>query len=115
MAVGANQPIGYIGTNISFVAASALEGVTPGERVFLWVKNGGGGATTITVVVPGTTFEQPNPDVAVSVSAGQERMIGPLNGGLMDPTSGVVLVGVSVTTSVTLAAVELSSPPPDLP
>lgn len=116
MAVGAPQSIDYVGTNIAFNAAAALDFATGGERQFLWMKNGSGVSTTVTISIPGTTFEQANPDVATVIPAGQERMIGPLNPDLRDPgTSNLVVFVVSPTASVTGAIVELPSPPPGLP
>jgi hypothetical protein len=115
MAIGAVQSIGYVGANITFGAAVAFDGIAGGLRRFLWVKNASGVSTQITIVVPGTTFEQNNPDVVVNVAAGSERVFGPLVPELNDPAGGVVLIGVTPTTSVTYAAVDLPTSPPDLP
>jgi hypothetical protein len=117
MATLDHQSTGYTGTNITFAAAGTGTGfdvTAPSERVFLWVKNADAASRTVTVDVAGSTFEQLNPDVAVVVPNGQERMIGPLNAGLVGPT-GAVVITYSALTNVTVAAVNVSTPPPDLP
>lgn len=114
MAFGNPQSITYTGVNITFAAAGGFESVAGGYRRFLWVKNGSGVSTTITVAVPGTTFEQNNPDVAVNIAAGTEALIGPLVPEL-DIGNGTLFFTVSSTTSVTGAFVDLPTPPSDLP
>jgi hypothetical protein len=115
MALGAPQSMGYVGTNITLAAVGAFEFVSGSSRRFALIRNGSGGATTVQVQVPGQTFEQNNPDVSVNVPAGEDRLIGPLDTGLADPTSGLITVVTSPTTSITGAIVDLPTPPPDLP
>jgi hypothetical protein len=116
MAFGAVQSIGYTGVNITFGAADAFDAVAPGDRRFVWVKNASGVSTTVTIGVPGVTFGQANPDVAVVIPAGQERMIGPLVSDLQDPSLGnTVFMGITPTASVTGAFVDLPTPPSNLP
>jgi hypothetical protein len=117
MATLAHQSTGYAGTNITFQAAGLVDGfdvTVPDDRVFLWVKNADAASRTVTVDVAGSTFGQDNPNVAVVVLNGQERLIGPLNAGLVGAT-GVVVLTYSALTNVTVAAVVVSTPPPDLP
>jgi len=117
MAALAHQDIGFAGTNITYTAASGGGDTTnPDDRVFLLVKNGGGSSINVTITVPGSTFEQVNPDVVVSVPNGGERFIGPLNEGLTAAeTFTVVLIAYSGVTSVTVAAVRVGDVQPPLP
>jgi hypothetical protein len=103
----AYQSIGYAGAAITHAAVGGSgDTITPDPRGFIWVKNGGGVSTTVTVTVPGTTQGQAHPDVAVAISAGAERMIGPLVDNLAAPeTFGIIIIAYSATASVTIAAV----------
>jgi hypothetical protein len=102
----AYQSVGYAGAAVTSQTPNAIVDIVDmNPRGFVWVKNGGGVSTTVTIPVPGTTQGQANPDISVSVSAGQERLFGPLVEGLYDPTFGGVLVGVTPTASVSIAAV----------
>ena len=120
MATFTPQPIGYTGVNVTFAAPEVFPAVnavsSASERQFLWVKNSGGSAQNVIIVVPGTTFEQANTDVTVSVPAGSEKVIGPLNDGLSDPSAlGAVLWVHTVITGITCAVVTLPDPPASLP
>jgi hypothetical protein len=116
MAITTGQSIGYAGVNVTFGTPAGFDLIAGADRRFVWIKNGGGVSTNVTIAVPGSTFGQNNPDVVVSIPAGEERMIGPLDPGLNEPGQGNrVVVGVSPTTSVTGAFVDLPIPPPDLP
>ena len=108
------QTVGYTGADVSFAAISGVDTAQASNRAFLWVKNASGVSTTVNISVPGQTFLQNNPDVAVTVPAGQERMMGPLNPEISD-ASGTILFITSPTTSVTAAVVQIPAPPPDLP
>lgn len=106
MASRAYQAIGYTGVNIAYAAAEGLDTIPPNGRGFLHVKNGGGGSTNVGVIVPGTTQGQAHPDIVVAVTAGAERLIGPLPNPLGD-NGGNVLTTFSVLTSVTVAYINL--------
>jgi hypothetical protein len=88
-------------------AAGGGDKVVPDGRTMLHVKNGGGSSITVTVVVPGSTYGQANPDVAVTVPNGGERMIGPFPIEIADPADGLVAITYSAVTSVTVAAVRV--------
>jgi hypothetical protein len=106
MALLAAQQVQITGTTITFSAANAGgDTVSPDDRAMLEVKNTDGTAKTVTVVVPGTKFEQPLADVAVVVDAttGHKR-IGPLTADLAD-TDGFIDITYSAVTGVTVAIV----------
>lgn len=95
------------GVKPTYVAATATGDEVPGvERAALLVKNGGTAAITVSVLVPGKTqFEQDQPDVPVSIPAGEERLIGPMARGLVNPDTNTVQFTYSAVTSVTIAAI----------
>lgn len=108
MALLATQQIQITGPAITLTAAAGGgDTVSPSDRTFLWVKNASGSPITVTVVTPGTFKGQALADVAVSVPATTgERLIGPLDGSLVD-TTGVVPITYSGVTSLTVAAVRI--------
>lgn len=114
MAALTNQTIVRTGLNPSYVAAAGGgDTCDPGAQTFLHVKNAGGGSITVTCAVqagdPGTGLVIA--DLAVSVTNGQERMIGPLPGNFFaNPTTGKVDITYSGVTSVTVGAFNLSQP-----
>lgn len=79
------------------------------NRMFLICKNTSGASNTVTVVVPGATYGQQNPDIAVVVPATTgEKWIGPLDRGMVDPTTGLITVTNSTPAAgVTCAVVAL--------
>lgn len=106
MTLLAPQQVGITGTTPSYSAVTASDTCIPDDSTFLIVKNAGGSPDTCTVVTPGTIFGQNIPDVAVSVPATTgERWIGPLVPTLADPTTGLITITHSFTTSVTCALV----------
>lgn len=86
--------------------------VDSGERNFVEVLNGGGGDITATVAAVQTTTRVPGvgtvavPNIAVVVTAGERRMIGPFSGAYRR-SDGTVLMTFSGVTSVTAAAYKL--------
>lgn len=108
MALIAPQQIQITGTEVTYAAASGGgDTVAPGDDVFLHVKNADASDKTVTLVRPGTEFGQANPDVAVVVTAGEQRMIGPLSREFADASTGLISVTYSAVTSVTVAACRL--------
>lgn len=108
MALLSTQQVSITGTTPSYGAVSASDTVVPDARSFLIVKNASGSSDTATVVVPGQSYGQNNPDVAVTVPATTgERWIGPLTPELADPTTGLITITHSQTTSVTCAYVRV--------
>lgn len=106
MALLSIQQVTIVGTTPTYGAVAATDTVVPDSRGFLIVKNGNASPDTATVVVPGSTYGQANPDVPVTVPATTgERWIGPLTPDLADPTTGLISITHSVTTTVTCAYV----------
>jgi len=112
MALLTTQVIARSGLNPTYAAVAASDTFSPGADVFLHVKNAGGSPDTCVVQVltgdpPGLSIS----DVSVSVTNGQERMIGPLPAQFFaDPTTGLATVTHSFTTSVTVGVFRLQQP-----
>lgn len=107
MAALTPQQITYAGLTPSYAAVGGSgDTFPPGENMMIHVKNGGGGATSVTVAVPGNQeIGVPNDDVVVSVNAAGDKLIGPFPSRVFrDPSTGQVHVTCSPTTSVTIAA-----------
>lgn len=109
MALLAIQQVAITGTTPSYGAVAASDTLVPDDGAFLIVKNASGTIDSCVVVTPGTTFGQNNLDVTVSVPITTgERWIGPMVPELADPTTGLITVTHSQTTSVTCAYVRVS-------
>lgn len=106
--LNAQSPV-ITGATPTYSAASASDTLKhTTDHSFLIVRNAGGSPDTVTVVVPGTKYGQPVADVTVTVPATTgERWIGPFKDDMVDPTSKVITVTHSFTTSVTVALVNL--------
>lgn len=76
-------------------------------RTFMHVVNGDGADKTITIQTPQTVGGLAVADLAVTVTAGEERMIGPFRKSLFDQANGKVYVDFSATTNVTAAYLKL--------
>jgi hypothetical protein len=114
MATLATQSITRAGAAPSYAAATGGgDRFTPGQRTFLHVKNGSGGALTVTVssqsrsVIPNVSITS----LAVSVPAAGERMIGPLPPEIFMATDGTGLgdITYSGVTSLTVGVFDLTS------
>lgn len=107
MALLTAQPVPVTGLQPVYGAVAASDTVTPGGILMLHVKNAGGSADNVVVVVPGTLYGQAITDVPVTVPATTgDRMIF-LPNELADPATGLITVTHSFTTSVTCALVRL--------
>jgi hypothetical protein len=113
MALLTTQTIIRTGITPTYAAVAASDTFTPGANVFLHVKNAGGSPDTCAVQV---LAGDPSPtlliaDLSVSVTNGQERMIGPLPAQYFaDPTTGLATVTHGFTTSVTVGVFNLAQP-----
>ena len=91
----------------TYGAVSASDTCSPGNTVFIHVKNAGGSPDTVTVTGVGTEgygVARPNLTVTVPATTG-DRMIGPLKAEWFAGSTGVVTITHSFTTSVTCAVV----------
>lgn len=105
----ATQVIGLTGLAPAYsAAAGGGDTFTPGDDVFLHVKNGGGSSVTVTVVTPNTAAGGlAISDVAVAVPAAGERMIGPLpRQNFSRSADGLGDITYSGVTSVTVAVLD---------
>jgi hypothetical protein len=109
MATVATQSISLAGLAPAYAAADAAgDTFRPADRTFMHIKNAGTAAITATFVTPGTVQGLAVEDVAVSVPAGGERMVGPLSPELFrDRADGLGDVTWSAAASVTFAVVNI--------
>lgn len=106
MATLAAQTIAVTGTEVTYGAATSADKAVPRAYQFLHVKNGSASDVDVTLTVPGKTWGQDNPDVAVTVTAGEERFIY-LPPQIADPSTGLISWSYEATTSVTVALLAL--------
>lgn len=107
MALLTTQSVVQAGLAASYSAAAASDTAVPGDNVVLHVKNGGGSPDTVTLVTPGTVSGLAIADQTVSVAAGAEKFIPLLPDLYRDPSTGLVTIQHSFTTSVTVAAISV--------
>ncbi|MEO3978771.1 hypothetical protein [Streptomyces sp. CAU 1734] len=109
MAVLTAQAVSLSGLAPSYASAAAGgDKVTPSERTFLHVKNGAGAPITVTLTASASVRGQAVGNITVSVPASGDRMIGPLPADLLaGPSDGLVPIGYSSATSVTVAALRI--------
>lgn len=109
MALLTNQQMTSAGGAITLTAAAGGgDTLDVGNgRTFLWVKNGGGSAITVTITTPGTVDGLAITDRTVSVPNGGERLIGPLSPSVYADSTGVAAISYSGVTSVTVAGVSV--------
>jgi len=112
MALLTTQNVSRTGITPTYAAVAASDTFVTDAQTWIHVKNGGGSPDTCAVQVlqgdpPGLTIS----DVSVSVTNGQERMIGPLPSNFFaDPTTGVGTITHSFTTTVTIGVFKLGQP-----
>ena len=115
MATLATQKVTRAGLLNPTFAACTVGGdrFTPDSNTHLHVKNGSGGALTVTIAA--TKVVIPNeqlPNVVVSVPAGGEARIGPFPYDVFAATDGSGLADVTYSgvTSLTIAVIQNSQP-----
>jgi hypothetical protein len=104
--------------NPTFGAAAADDSVAvaPGDRVFLYVKNGHTASVNVTIASQTASANVPGVgSVAIAnrvsaVPAGAERIIGPIPQGFVNNATGLATITYSVVTSVTRAAIAAPQP-----
>lgn len=108
MALLTTQDIGYSGLGPTYGAAATGDTFAPGDGVFVHAKNGSAAAITVTITTPNTVAGLAIADVAVSVPAGGERMIGPFPRQHFGRSAdGLAELSYSALTSLTIAAIRL--------
>jgi hypothetical protein len=108
MATLTTVPIAATGVNPGFTAAAAGgDKVTPGDRTFLHVKNGGGAPITVTITAVRLCSDGGLHNSVVSVTNGEDRVIGPVDSRFAAVADGLAAVTYSAVTSVTVAALRL--------
>lgn len=102
------QQIIDTGLAANYGAAAATFEVAP-DDVVLHIKNGNAAATTLTVTTPGTVDSSlAVADLTVVVGAGTEMFVGPFpNRAFEDSSDNLVHCALSVTATVTVAAIRL--------
>jgi hypothetical protein len=99
------QSISQTGIAPTFSAATATDYfINPDGRAYLHVKNGSGAAVTVTIDSVEKCNQGFDHDIAVSVPAAGERIIGPFDPQrFVDRATGKIKVTYSATASVTIA------------
>src|SRR5919106_2382601 len=104
MALAALQPLVKAGTTPAYATPLSSENIVPQDGLFLHVKNANASPCVVTMTDPGLTpagSVATNPSVSVPATTG-DKMI-PLDTNLTNTSSGFIVVGFSVTASVTAA------------
>ena len=76
---------------------------------FIYIKNGSGGSIDVTFTTAGTYKNIALEDPVVAVGAGGEEIIGPFAVGAFNNSSGLVAVGYSGVTSLTVAVFKMAT------
>lgn len=92
-------------------AAGGDEFANPDGQAFYHIKNGGVSSVTVTFAAQATVDGLTVSDVAITVPAGEERIVGPFSRTYMNDANGRVQVTYSGVTSVTVAAFRLEPAP----
>lgn len=111
MATLATQGVTRAGVAPTYAAAAGGgDRFTPGAATWLHVKNGSGGAITVTVATPRTdAYGNAIADNTISVPAAGERVIGPFPTEAYGSTSdGLADITYSEVTSLTIGAFSVS-------
>ena len=107
MAALTTQVVSASGIAPTYTQVTAADTFSPGDHVFLHIKNGGGSPTTATITTPGTVDGLAISDLPVTVPAAGERMIGPLPARTFAKSDGQADLVCSPTTTVTVAVLRV--------
>lgn len=111
MAALSTQEVVAAGTTLSFAAcAGGGDTFINDGNTFLYVKNGSGGALTVTIAAPATPHGMTITAQAVSVGAGSEKCIKPYPQQFTQPAAATTNITYSGVTSLTIAAVKFTPP-----
>lgn len=103
MATVSTQPLALTGADPTYSAASGGgDRFTPGQGVFIHVKNGSGSSINATITTTGKVRDVSPPARVVAVPAGADRKI-PVPADLYASTDSLGDVAWSATTTVTFA------------
>lgn len=111
MALLSAQSIVKTGLQPVYTAVNSSDTIDPaigGDRLFLHVKNTGGGADTVTLVDAGTTpggSAATNPTIVVPATTGDRMILIPP--AFVNPSTGLVTVNHSATSGVTSALLRM--------
>jgi len=109
MAASAITVQSMINTGLEATYASAnVDGnyFTNDGNTFLHVINGHSADITLTIDSPTQCSQGSSHDIAVVITAGEERMIGPFDQGRFNDDNGRVNITYSLVTALTIAAVK---------
>lgn len=108
------QVITRAGINPTYAAATGGgDQVTCHADTYLHVKNNGASPITVTLAIPAAASAWPQvsyTNTAVSVTNGQERIIGPIEPGIYADANGFCQITYSAVTSVTIGAFQNLEP-----
>lgn len=110
MATLTTQHVSLTGLEATYAAAAGGgDEFTPDKNTFVHVKNGGGSDITATVVTPNNhSTGLAIADVAVTVTAAEDRFIGPFPYQHFAGSNGLADITYSGTTSVTVAVLRVA-------
>lgn len=102
------QEIVVTGLEETLASAAALGDTFKNDgRTYFHCLNGSGADITLTFTTPGKIGGVAIADPTVVVTAGEHRLVGPFNPSIFNNSSGLVAVGYSAVTTVTVSAVRL--------
>lgn len=107
MALAGVQQVIPAGLNPAYATPLSSESIIPNDDLVLHVKNASGGSINVTLTDPTVTVAgsvATNPVIAVPAAG--ERMIY-LNAALASPSTGLITVAFSATTSITAALIRV--------
>lgn len=114
MALIAREKIVEGGLEATYTAVSVSDTALNSDgKTFIHVKNGGGGSTTVGVTVQTTKADSTSfgsltkASVSQSVGAGAEAFFGPFPNLAFNDTGGLITITFTVTTTVTMAVLEI--------
>lgn len=114
MALIAREKIIEGGLTATYSAVSSSDTASNVDgKTFIHVKNGGGGGTTVGVTVQTTKADSSSfgsltkASVSQSVGAGAEAFFGPFPQLAFNDSGGLITITFTVTTSVTMAILEI--------
>ena len=111
MAALTTQEVTQAGTTLAFAAcAGGGDTFINDGNTFLYVKNGSGGALTVTIATPGLYRGATITAQAVSVEAGSEKCIKPFPQEITQPGAATTNITYSGVTSLTIAVVKFTPP-----